>query len=72
MLPMVEGEAPPAAMHRNKSASSGGSLAGLFACFRPDVEEPDSRDVAEVPGRLALFSDVDSVQVGGEGERRKG
>ena len=40
---------------------SGGG--GLFACFRPEVSEPDSRDVTG-HGHLPLYSDVDCMQVG--------
>ena len=33
---------------------------GLFACFQPEVEEPDARE-AEGPGFLALYADVDCL-----------
>ena len=35
---------------------------GLFACFRPEISEPDSRDVTG-QGHLPLYAEVDCLQV---------
>ena len=42
----------------SRSKSSGG---GMFACFRPELDESDSRDVTGF-GRLAFFADVDCLR----------
>ena len=46
------------------SAASVSSRGGLFSCFGPaETNEPNSQDSSGL-GHLALFSDIDSLQVG--------
>ncbi|KAG2449516.1 hypothetical protein HYH02_005659 [Chlamydomonas schloesseri] len=61
MLPSDATSWPTVALKANPKPEKSG---GLFACFRPELDEPDSRDVhSSAPGHLAFLADLDSLRV---------
>ncbi|KAG2431718.1 hypothetical protein HXX76_009215 [Chlamydomonas incerta] len=61
MLPSDGTSWPTVALKANPKPEKSG---GLFACFRPELDEPDSRDVhSAAPGHLAFLADLDSLRV---------
>ncbi|PNW77853.1 hypothetical protein CHLRE_10g454450v5 [Chlamydomonas reinhardtii] len=61
LLPTDGTSWPTVALQANPKPEKSG---GLFACFRPELDEPDSRDVhSSGPGHLAFLADLDSLRV---------
>lgn len=61
-FPTVALKAGPQGGGKSRGASMGkGKGGGFLACFRPEVEEPDSRD-CEGAGHLSLLCDVDCLE----------
>ncbi|EFJ47432.1 hypothetical protein VOLCADRAFT_92137 [Volvox carteri f. nagariensis] len=61
LLPSETTSWPTVALKTNPKPEKSG---GLFACFRPELDEPDSRDLhTSAPGHLAFMADLDSLRV---------
>ncbi|GIL83304.1 hypothetical protein Vretimale_11336 [Volvox reticuliferus] len=61
LLPSENTLWPTVALKTNPKPEKSG---GLFACFRPEIEEPDSRDLhSSAPGHLSFLADLDSLRV---------
>lgn len=61
LLPSDSTSFPTVALKANPKPEKSG---GLFACFKPELEEPDSRDLhTAAPGHLAFLADLDSLRV---------
>ncbi|GIL52954.1 hypothetical protein Vafri_8690 [Volvox africanus] len=61
LLPSENTSWPTVALKTNPKPEKSG---GLFACFRPELDEPDSRDLhTSAPGHLAFLADLDSLRV---------
>ncbi|GFR48931.1 hypothetical protein Agub_g10936 [Astrephomene gubernaculifera] len=61
LLPSDSTSWPTVALKTNPKPEKSG---GLFACFRPELDEPDSRDLhTAAPGHLAFMADLDSLRV---------
>ncbi|KXZ54621.1 hypothetical protein GPECTOR_4g686 [Gonium pectorale] len=61
LLPSDTTSWPTVALKTNPKPEKSG---GLFACFRPELDEPDSRDLhTSAPGHLAFLADLDSLRI---------
>lgn len=61
LLPSDTTSWPTIALKANPKPEKSG---GLFACFRPEVDEPDSRDLHTAgPGHLTFLADLDTLRV---------
>ncbi|GLC33563.1 hypothetical protein PLESTB_000088500 [Pleodorina starrii] len=61
LLPSETTNWPTVALKANPKPEKSG---GLFACFRPELDEPDSRDLhISAPGHLSFLADLDSLRV---------
>lgn len=59
-LPSEGTSFPTVALRSNPKPEKSG---GLFACFKPELEEPDSRDLSGgQPGHLGFMADVDALK----------
>lgn len=58
-LPSETTSFPTVALKSNPKPEKSG---GLFACFKPELEEPDSRDLTGQPGHLGFMSNVDALK----------
>lgn len=59
LLPSDSSSFPTIALKSNPKPEKSG---GLFACFKPELDEPDSRDLNGLPGHLTFLADIDSLK----------